>query len=115
MNWSTKVSYFKRNSVMAVKQIDCIFRKVQVQGQVLMENGKEFRNWGTEHFHTLIYVDASPKTDKDENRVVVEFIDKYIMCCLPDKFAHLEFYDLVKNIQSQQQTTTCCKKKRCYL
>ena len=44
MNWSTKVSYFKRNSVMAVKQIDCIFRKVQVQGQVLMENGKEFRN-----------------------------------------------------------------------
>ena len=54
-------------------------------GQILnFGNQREFQNRGTEHVHAPINIVDAPKIDENEGSEVVEFIDKYIICALPD-------------------------------
>ena len=58
-----------------------------------------------------IHIVDVPKIGEDEDSNVVEFIDKYITCALPDEPKYPEMSNLVKKVQSQHHTTTCRKKK----
>ena len=42
---------------------------------------------------------------------VIEFIDKYITCSLPDAAEHPELNGLIKKVQTHHHTTTCWKEK----
>ena len=49
------------------------------------DDQKEFQNRGTEHVWAPIHIVDAPKIDENEDSEVVEFIDKYITCALPDE------------------------------
>ena len=54
-------------------------------GQILnFDDEKEFQNRGIEHMHALIHIVDAPKINENEGSEVVDFIDKYIRCALPD-------------------------------
>ena len=121
MDWSTKVKYLKRNPVTVARQIDYIFKQVFKKilysgmhpiGQILNHDDKrEFQNRGPEHPHLNIHVMDAPKIDQDEDDEVVEFIDKYISCAIPDKDEYPDLNALVNRVQTHRHTKTCRKKK----
>ena len=55
-------------------------------GQIFnFDERREFQKRGTERMHVPIHIVDVPKIDKSEDNEVVEFIDKYITCPLPDE------------------------------
>ena len=61
--------------------------------------------------HAPIHIVDAPKIDENEDSEVVEFIDKYITCALPDATKYPEMSNLVKKVQTHHHTATCRKKK----
>ena len=90
----------KRNPVTVARQIDNVFK--QLWNQVILrgmhhtvqilnfDDQREFQNRGTEHTHSPIHIVDASKIDENEDSEVVEFIDKYITCALPDKTKYPE-------------------------
>ena len=121
MDWSTKVNYLKRNSVTVARQIDYVFKQLWSKvtlsgmhptGQILnFDDRREFQNSETEHMHAPIHVVGALRIDENEDSEIVEFIDKYITCALPDETKYPEMSNLVKKVQTHHHTTTCRKKK----
>ena len=117
VDWSTKVNYSKWNTV--ARQIDFVFKQLWGKvilsgmhpiGQILkFDDWREFQNRGTEHMHAPIHIVDAPKIGENEDSEVVEFIDKYITCALPDETKYPEISNLVKKLQTHHQTTTCRK------
>ena len=97
---STKVNYFKRNSVTVARQINYIFH--QLWGKVILSamhpvdqsfnfnDRREFENRGMEHVHASIHVVDAPKIGGHKNSEVIEFIDNYITCTLTEEEKHPE-------------------------
>ena len=124
MDWSQKVQYFKRNPVTVARQIDHIFNKVFPKmlmsgmhpiGQILnYDDRREFQHrTGLEHVHAQVHIKDAPRineNDSSNDQEVVDFIDKYITCSLPDKDEHPKLHSLVNTVQKHHHTTTCRKK-----
>ncbi|XP_066926766.1 uncharacterized protein [Clytia hemisphaerica] len=124
MDWSQKVQYFKRNPVTVARQIDHIFNKVFPKmlmngmhpiGQILnYDDRREFQHRsGLEHVHAQIHIKDAPiidEKDSSKDNQVVDFIDNYITCSLPDKNEYPKLYELVNTVQKHHHTTTCRKK-----
>ena len=64
-----------------------------------------------EHMHAPIHVVDAPKTDENNDSEVIEFIDKCIICVLPDEEKYPEMNKLVRKVQIHHYTTICEKKK----
>ena len=62
--------------------------------------------------HAPIPIVDAPKIDENEDSEVAEFIDKYIICALPDATKYPEMGNLTKKVQTHHYTSTCIKKKR---
>ena len=115
-----KGKLFKTNLVTVASQIDYVFKQLWDKvilsemhpiGQILsFVDEREFQNRGTEHMHAPIHIVDAPKIDENEGSEVVEFIDKYITCALPDETKYPEISKLVKKVQTHHHTTTCRKK-----
>ena len=61
--------------------------------------------------HAPIHILDAPKNDENEDREVVEFIDKWVTSALPDETKYCEISNLVKRVQTHFYTNTCRKKK----
>ena len=80
-------------------------------GQILnFDYQRKFQNRGTEHMHAPIHIVDAAKINENEDIEIVEFIDKYITCALPDETKQPEMNNLVKKVQTYNHTTTCKKK-----
>ena len=111
----------KRNLVTGARQIDYVFKQLWGKvilsgmhpiGQILnFDDRREFQNQGTEHMHAPIHIVDVPEIDENEDSKVVEFIDKFITCALPDETKYPEMSNLVKRVQTHHHTTTSGKKK----
>ena len=120
MDWSTKVNYLNRNPVTVARQIDYVFKQLwgkvvlsmHPTGQILnFYDQREFQTRGTEHMHAPIPIADAPKVDENEDSEVVEVIDKYITCALPDATRYPEMSNLEKKVQTHHHTATCRKKQ----
>ena len=84
-------------------------------GQILnYDERREFQNRGTEHIHAPIHIKGAPIIDEDDDsndNEVVDFVDKYITCSLPDEGFFPDLYELVKKLQTHRHKNTCKKKK----
>ena len=81
-------------------------------GQILdFDNRRKFENRGIEHTHAPIHIVDALKIDENEDSEVVEFIDKYITCVLPDETKYSEMSNLVKKVQTHHHAPTCTKKR----
>ena len=78
-----------------------ILNKMHIFVQTLnFEDQREFGNRETEHMNTPIYIVDAQKVDENQNIDVVEFIDKYITCALPDNTEYPEMRNLVKKVKT---------------
>ena len=121
MDRSTQVNYLKRNPVTVPRQIDYIFKQLWGKvilsgmhpiGQILnFDDRREFQHRGTKHMHVPIHLAGALKIDENEDKEVIEFIDKYITCALPDETKYSEMGNLIKKVQTHHHTITCRKKK----
>ena len=122
MNWSTKVTYLKRNPVTVARQIDYILKKVWTDvimsgihpiGQILNfdERGEFQSQTGNKHVHAAIHIKDAPKLDQETDQEVIQFIDNHITTEMPDENEYPDFNELVKRVQSHHHTQSCRKKK----
>ena len=120
MDWSTKVNHLKRNPFTVARQIDYVFKQFSGKvilsgkhpiGQILnFDDQREFQNRKTGHIHAPIHIINAPKNDENEDSEVVEFIDKYVTCALPDATNYPERSKLIKKVQTHHHKITCRKK-----
>ena len=120
MHWVTKMKYLIINPITAAKQIDHLFQQVwgkvilsgmHLIGQILnFDDRKELQNRRTELMHAPIHVVDAPKFDENNDSELIEFIDKYITCALPDAEKYPEINKLVRKVQTHHHITTCRKK-----
>ena len=111
MDWLTKVKYLQQNPVPAARQIDYTFQrlmgcvildKIPPIGRVLnYDERDEFQSRGPEHLLVPVHVKYDPKIDGRPDSEVIEFIDRYITCAIPDKNSYPELYKLVTTVQNQ--------------
>ena len=71
----------------------------------------EFQARGSPHAHTLIWIKDAPKLGFADEADVKAFIDKYILCSLPDNDQALR--DLVEGLQIHRHFPTCRRKGSC--
>ena len=65
-------------------------------GQILnFDDTRHFQNRGTEHIYVPIRIVDAPKIDENNDSQVIEFIDKYITCVLPDEEKYTEMNKLL--------------------
>ena len=107
--------WLDRSTIYLIKYFRTYFT-VHPIGQILNHNDlREFQHrTGLEHAHIQIHVKDAPKIDENDSEnddEVVEFIDKYITCSLPDKDDFPDLHGLVNTVQTHHHTTTCRKKK----
>ena len=55
-------------------------------------------------------MEHAPKIDEDDNEVVTQFIDKYILYSLPNADQYSELNAVVKQVQIHHHTATCQEK-----
>ena len=124
MNMSNKerINWLKRNPVTVARQVDYLFTKflgptvimsgMHPIGQILnYDEKREFQMRGVEHPHCALHVKDAPKLDENSDNEVVDFIDKFITCSLPDENTEPELHELVTSRLSHKHTFTCRKKK----
>jgi len=115
MSWEEKCSYIRRNPVIVARHYD--FRLKTFFTEFLKSDanpvGKityhfyriEFQQRGSPHVHMLLWVSDAPEFDKDSDREVCEFIDRYQTCCIPDDDEELK--NLVLNVQKHSHSKSC--------
>ncbi|XP_069106088.1 uncharacterized protein [Argopecten irradians] len=120
LDWKSKNDILKSNPVTVARMFDHKFHKFLKE--VIMSNAEpigkikdyfyrvEFQQRGSPHTHCLFWVEDAPKLDKDDDREVVEFIDKYITCEMPLD-CQSEMYDIVSSVQQHSKRhSKACKK-----
>lgn len=61
------------------------------------------------HFHLATHILDAPRLDEASNEEVVQFVDKYVSCCLPDEETQNDLYKLVTELNTHKHTKTCKK------
>ena len=71
----------------------------------------EFQQRGWPHIHMIVWVKDAPVFDEDPDEEIVEFIDKYISCELPNENDDHELHEIVSNVQmhTKRHTKSCRK------
>ena len=69
----------------------------------------EFQHRGSPHVHCLLWLDGAPKLDKDPNKMVEEFVDKFISSS--DESLSEEDKEIFK-LQTHGHTDSCQRKLR---
>ena len=72
----------------------------------------EFQNRGSPHYHLFYWIKDIPVvTDAKTADIALTYIDKTICTCLPDKNSDVQFYKLVKQLQTHTHTDYCMKNR----
>ena len=114
--------WLKRNPVTVARHFHHCIKKIfgkkvifsglhQIEQVLNFDCKSEFQDRGNEHPHAAIHVFDASKIDIDEDEVVIEFIDKYITCSIPDENIHPVLNQLVKSVQTLKHRKTCEKTK----
>ena len=63
---------------------------------------KEYQARGAPHYHILLWIDGAPVAAKDDDDVVLQWIQERITCRIPDKTTNPGLHQLVTRYQYQQ-------------
>ena len=64
---------------------------------------------GSPHLHALIWTSDCPKLTNNSIEEYVQYVDKHVQACLPDKDNAPELHELVKTYQKHTHSRTCRK------
>ena len=122
LDWDEKCKILRSNPVTVARMFEHRFHAF-LHGFILSDAnpiGKvidyfyrvEFQQRGSPHTHCLFWIEGAPKFGKDEESKIVEFVDKYITCEIPDKENDPELHEIVKSVhQHSKKHSKSCKKK----
>ena len=120
LSWEEKCSWLRRNPVTAARHFqyrldlfwnDFLKSKAMPIGEVVDFMIRiEFQARGSPHAHTIVWIKDAPKFGTNRVEDVVEFIDKYQTCAIPDNDP--ELHDLVQ-LQSHVHSSSCMRKGSC--
>ncbi|XP_071963919.1 uncharacterized protein [Antedon mediterranea] len=122
LEWADKCNLLKSNPVTVARMFDKRFHTF-LKKVILSETqpiGKvtdyfyriEFQMRGSPHVHMLVWVENAPVFNEDEDKKVIEFIDKYISCSVPRQFVDSEMNEIVTSVQiHSKRHSKSCKKK----
>ena len=71
----------------------------------------EFQMRGSPHLHALIWTSDCPKLTHENKEVYIEYIDKHVQACLPNKETDSNLHELVRTYQKHSHSKTCRKYK----
>ena len=70
----------------------------------------EFQQRGWPHIHMVVWVKDAPILDENSDDEIIEFVDKYISCEIPQE-TDAELHEIVSSVQTHSQThTKSCRK-----
>ena len=120
LSWEEKCNWLRRNPVTAARHFqyrldlfwnEFIKSKSMPIGEVVDFMIRiEFQARGSPHAHTIVWIKDAPKFGTDPVENVVQFIDKYQTCAIPDNDP--ELHDLVQ-LQSHVHSFSCMRKGSC--
>ena len=120
LSWEEKCNWLRRNPVTAARHFqyrldlfwnEFIKSKSMPIGEVVDFMIRiEFQARGSPHAHTIVWIKDAPKFGTDPVDNVVQFIDKYQTCAIPDNDP--ELHDLVQ-LQSHVHSFSCMRKGSC--
>ncbi|KAL1268865.1 hypothetical protein QQF64_034228 [Cirrhinus molitorella] len=70
-----------------------------------------FQARGSPHIHLLAWIKGAPEFENDSDKEVCDFIDRYIICQLPDPTTNPELHKIVTEVQlhSRKHSKSCKK------
>ncbi|XP_058478094.1 uncharacterized protein LOC131449268 [Solea solea] len=119
LEWADRCELLRRNPVTAARMFDfrwhCFLKEVLMSPSNPIGKIKdyfyrvEFQQRGSPHVHCLFWVENAPLIDKNTDKEVVDFIDRYVTCELPSDDDSL--LDIVSSVQmhSKRHSKTCKK------
>ncbi|XP_071958642.1 uncharacterized protein [Antedon mediterranea] len=122
LEWLDKCNLLKSNPVTVARMFDKRFHTF-LKNVILSEAnpiGKvtdyfyriEFQMRGSPHVHMLVWVENAPVFDEDEDKKVIDFVDKYISCAVPCQIVDPEMNEIVTSVQiHSKRHSKSCKKK----
>ena len=120
LSWEEKCNWLRRNPVTAARHFqyrldlfwnEFIKSKAMPIGEVVDFMIRiEFQARGSPQAHTIVWIKDAPKFGTDPVENVVEFIDKYQTCAIPDNDP--ELHNLVQ-LQSNVHSSSCMHKGSC--
>ena len=121
LSFDDKSNWIRRNPVTAARHFqyrlhtffnDFLKSSAQPLGKIVDFSIRiEFQSRGSPHAHTLIWVEEAPKFGIDDNKLVCEFIDKYVTCSIPREEGKLK--EQVLLLQQHKHSSYCRRNKNC--
>lgn len=119
LTWEEKCAILRSNPVTAARHFDhrlqCFFRDVILSpaeplGKITHYTYRiEFQQRGSPHAHCVLWVKEAPTPDSSD-KVVVDFINRYISCAIPNHCQDPELNKLVTAVQRHSHSASCKKK-----
>ncbi|XP_062589569.1 uncharacterized protein LOC134251199, partial [Saccostrea cucullata] len=122
LTWNDKCKILRSNPVTAARMFDHRFHTFL--NNVIMSDAEpigkvidyfyriEFQQRGSPHTHCLFWIEGAPKFGENSDSEVVEFIDRYVTCEVPDEQEDQELHDIVMSVQQHSKNhSKSCKKK----
>ncbi|KAJ8378741.1 hypothetical protein AAFF_G00236610 [Aldrovandia affinis] len=122
LDWNVKCEILRSNPVTVMRMFekrvdalmtDLILSPAQPIGPVEDYLFRvEFQARGSPHIHMVVWIEDAPGVqDPEDCPDVIEFIDRYITCQMPDEKADPELHKIVSEVQihSQNHSKTCRK------
>ena len=119
--WKKRTELLRMNPVTAARMFQhrveafmTVFlkHKAKPMGEVTdFVHRVEFQARGSPHIHGMLWIKGAPKLGIQSDEEVIQFIDKYISCCLPDDDE--ELLELVRMLQTHSHSATCRRGDKC--
>ena len=74
----------------------------------------EFQECGSQHAHCLLWVKNAPHADVDDDEIVCNFIDRYVLGLIPeDTLVDKNIAQLVRQYETHAHCQYCCRSHSC--
>ena len=118
MSWNDKVELIRMNPVLCARHFDhrfSIFLKTVLKEKLDYDDESddyffriEFQQRGSPHVHMIVWKKNAPKYGIDSNKVISQFIDKYVTCSISANCKDNVPFHVRVQIHKH---TECCKQK----
>ncbi|KAK6167006.1 hypothetical protein SNE40_021119 [Patella caerulea] len=122
LDWAEKQEILRSNPITIARMFDhrfhyflknFIMSKAEPIGKVKDYFYRiEYQMRGSCHVHGLLWIEDAPVLGRDPDSKLVEFVDKYITCKMPNISDDPELHEIVSSVQTHSKKhSKSCKKK----
>ena len=105
------LSVLRKFSQMFHDFFGTVILKGKALGEVTHHFYKDYQARGTPHYHILLWIDSVPVAGRDDDDVVLQWIQERITCRIPEEASNPELHHLVTKYQSNKCNNYCRQRK----